>query len=238
VIDISDPLSPRIAGSIYEGGELAVSGDYVYVAQGSSGLGILPLQCDQSTPVLLRGFSLQPAPGAVTISWQVAADGEPFHFRLLGSNGDREWEVPFTADAAGATYTAVDRSDWLGAGSEIGYRLFLSSDGRSWSLLDSASTSLPASAAATRIVSVYPNPLNPRTTIAFAVRKAESIRLAIYDAAGRRVAVIQDGWTGAGIQEAHWDGCDDFGRSAAAGQYFARLEAGGQVDVQKILLVR
>jgi Peptidase family C25/Propeptide_C25/FlgD Ig-like domain/Peptidase family C25, C terminal ig-like domain len=84
----------------------------------------------------------------------------------------------------------------------------------------------------------YPNPSNRRAVIAYGLPEAGSVRLGIYDLAGRRVRVLIDGVQSAGAYEAVWDGNGDDGVRLAAGCYFSRLEAVGQTRRQKILLVR
>jgi hypothetical protein len=83
-----------------------------------------------------------------------------------------------------------------------------------------------------------PNPFNPRTTIRFDLPAAGSVRLAVYDVAGRLVRVLVEGERPAGSCEAVWDGRDAGGRGLAAGSYFARLEAGGRLQTVCMSLVR
>ena len=68
-----------------------------------------------------------------------------------------------------------------------------------------------------------PNPLDARATISFALAQPRDVRLAVYDVAGREVAVLADGPRAAGEHEEVWDRrCSD-GVLAGAGVYFARL---------------
>jgi flagellar hook assembly protein FlgD len=83
-----------------------------------------------------------------------------------------------------------------------------------------------------------PNPFNPRTTIRFDLPAAGTVRLAIYDVAGRLVKVLVEGEIPAGSHEAVWDGRDSAGRGMASGGYFARLQAGGKVETVRMGLVR
>ena len=84
----------------------------------------------------------------------------------------------------------------------------------------------------------YPNPFNPRITLRFDLPAAGTVRLAVYDIAGRLVRVLVEGERAAGIHEAVWDGRDATGRSAPSGSYLARLVAGGKVEVVGMGLVR
>jgi catechol 2,3-dioxygenase-like lactoylglutathione lyase family enzyme len=68
---------------------------------------------------------------------------------------------------------------------------------------------------------VSPNPGRGRTTFSFALPASGRARLAVYDAAGREVALLVDGEVPAGRHEAHWNA------AAAPGVYFARLDVPG-----------
>jgi hypothetical protein len=71
-----------------------------------------------------------------------------------------------------------------------------------------------------------PNPFNPSTTVAFTLPSAQPVRLAIYDAAGRRVRMLIEETRPAGLNEVRWDGRTDAGAPASSGVYYCRLEAG------------
>ena len=79
----------------------------------------------------------------------------------------------------------------------------------------------------------YPNPLNPVTTIRFALARAVNVNLTIYDILGRRVAVLVDESMGAGNHDVKFDGT-----GLASGVYFYRIQAGSFVETKKFCLVR
>ncbi|MCX5754306.1 MAG: FG-GAP-like repeat-containing protein, partial [Candidatus Krumholzibacteria bacterium] len=95
-----------------------------------------------------------------------------------------------------------------------------------------------ATPSATRITSIYPNPFNPSTRIAFELSARARVELAIYDVSGRRVAVVLDGEMGAGRYEVAWHGRTVSGGTAASGIYFCTLRAGDAAETRKIVLVR
>lgn len=84
----------------------------------------------------------------------------------------------------------------------------------------------------------HPNPFNARTTIAFTLPTACFCRLSIFDAAGRRVAVLLDESRAAGRYAVIWDGCDERGRPSSSGVYFYRLEAGRMTAMGRMALVK
>jgi hypothetical protein len=84
-----------------------------------------------------------------------------------------------------------------------------------------------------------PNPFRDETRVALAVPPgAGRARLAVFDAAGRRVRVLLDGASGAGRAAVVWDGRDDSGRAVAPGNYLLRLEAGGRTLSGKVTRLR
>ena len=85
---------------------------------------------------------------------------------------------------------------------------------------------------------VDPNPFGSGTNVRFGLAEAGTVTLAIYDTAGRRVALLTDGPVGPGDFAACWDSRDDQGRLVAPGVYVARLAVGGAVRTDKLILVK
>jgi hypothetical protein len=90
----------------------------------------------------------------------------------------------------------------------------------------------------TALTSIYPNPFNPQTRIAFDLAERSTVRLEIYDLQGTRVRALIEADLAAGRHEATWDGRDGTGRLLATGVYFARLEAGATKEMRKLTLVK
>jgi flagellar hook assembly protein FlgD len=63
-------------------------------------------------------------------------------------------------------------------------------------------------------------------------------RLTVYDALGREIAVLADGFLSAGNHEVRWNGRDSHGNPVSSGVYLYRLEAGGNAETKKMMLVR
>ena len=83
-----------------------------------------------------------------------------------------------------------------------------------------------------------PNPFNPMTRFAFTLASDQPIELAVYDLRGRRVReLVHESWT-TGRHVIDWNGRDDLGREMSSGVYFARLQAGPESAVIKVMLVR
>jgi hypothetical protein len=85
-----------------------------------------------------------------------------------------------------------------------------------------------------RLEQNYPNPFNPSTTFKFSLAKAGKTSLKIYDALGREVADVFDGYAQAG----EWLSVGFDASGLASGTYLARLESGTNTVTRKILLVK
>lgn len=88
----------------------------------------------------------------------------------------------------------------------------------------------------------YPNPFNPTTTIPFALQERSTVRLKVYDAVGREVAILVDEELPAGSYTSPFDAS-----GLASGVYFYHLTASRQgsqggaslfSETKKMMLVR
>ena len=84
-----------------------------------------------------------------------------------------------------------------------------------------------------QLLPAYPNPFRTEVAVPFAVERAGTVRLAVYDILGRQVSVLIDGEVAAGSHTALIDG-----QGLAAGVYLVVLESEGRRHSQKILLMR
>ena len=84
-----------------------------------------------------------------------------------------------------------------------------------------------------------PNPFQSRTVFAYDVAQRTRVTLRVYDVGGRVVRSLVAGTEQeAGRYTVEWDGRDDAGRAAAAGLYFARMDAGGRSDMRRLARMR
>jgi hypothetical protein len=84
----------------------------------------------------------------------------------------------------------------------------------------------------------YPNPFNPTTTIPFTLDRQSTVRLLIYDIAGREVKRVIEENKSAGSHMAVWNGTDEHGIQVPSGVYFVRVQAGSSVQTKKMILAR
>ena len=83
-----------------------------------------------------------------------------------------------------------------------------------------------------------PNPSDGRVGLEVSLPATARVRLAVFDVQGRRVATLVDGVRGAGVHPVTWDSRNGAGRRVAAGVYWARFEALGEVWVRAIVIAR
>ncbi len=82
-----------------------------------------------------------------------------------------------------------------------------------------------------------PNPFGAATTIPFALERAGSAELSVFDVSGRLVRRLAQGWLEAGAHALTWDGTDAQGRRVAPGVYLYRLTAGGFAGARHMVMV-
>ncbi|HEY3295602.1 MAG TPA: T9SS type A sorting domain-containing protein [bacterium] len=82
-------------------------------------------------------------------------------------------------------------------------------------------------------LSVYPNPFNPTTQIAFTLPSAERVTVKVFDLLGQQISVLQNGLLTAGQHRVTFDGAQ-----LPAGIYFLRLEAASHQRTLKLVLLK
>jgi len=83
-----------------------------------------------------------------------------------------------------------------------------------------------------------PNPALGLLTLRFSLARETLVRLAIYDATGRRVRGLASGAQPAGEHALAWDLRDERGHAVRAGLYFARLDAEGRSFTQRLVTLK
>ncbi len=84
----------------------------------------------------------------------------------------------------------------------------------------------------------FPNPFNPRTTVAYNLSQAVDVLLTIFDIQGREVATLVNSHLGPGHYQAIWSGKDLHGRGLPSGIYIARLMTPEHSQSIKMLLLK
>ncbi|MBU0518304.1 T9SS type A sorting domain-containing protein [bacterium] len=84
-----------------------------------------------------------------------------------------------------------------------------------------------------QLLSAYPNPFNPATTIRYNLSQAGEVELTVYNAAGQAVNTLVSGYLEAGYHEVQLDAT-----GLAGGVYLAELQAGERRQVQRLILLK
>lgn len=79
----------------------------------------------------------------------------------------------------------------------------------------------------------YPNPFNPSTTLRYALPRASSVRVEVYNTIGRKVETLIDKRQVAGKHQIRWE-ADEL----AGGLYFIRIQTPQQQLTQKVTLIK
>ncbi len=88
------------------------------------------------------------------------------------------------------------------------------------------------------LLSNYPNPFNPSTTIRFSVPTTSQVNLAIFDVLGKKVRTLVDRVMDQGTHPVTWDGKDDNGESLSSGVYMYRMRSANFVETRKMILTK
>jgi len=82
----------------------------------------------------------------------------------------------------------------------------------------------------------YPNPFNPVTVIRYTVPKDGLVKVRVYDALGKEVALLVNGIKQRGSYSIEFDG-NDF-KGISSGIYYYKMEAGDFTDIRKMVLIK
>ena len=116
------------------------------------------------------------------------------------------------------------------AGSTGVHTLTITDDDDKTTAIESGTGELPESFV---LEQNYPNPFNPETTIRYGLPEAGEVRLAVYNVAGHEVATLVDRVQPAGLHAVRFEA-----GHLPSGVYLYRLQAGGEIRVRTMLLVK
>ena len=83
------------------------------------------------------------------------------------------------------------------------------------------------------LLSAYPNPFNPITTLSFSVPNEGMIQVSIYNIAGQEIDKLANEFKAAGTYEYTWDAT-----GYSSGVYFARLNLNNTFHTNKLVLMK
>lgn len=238
VYDISEPAAPVLVGRGLVGGEardVAIVGDRIVLARGSSGITVAPSHCDIEVPVALFDLDASEAIDGTWVRWRAAA-GVFSRFDVRRSPGTGDDAAAF--EILGSRFDCAARCEFLDPerlpAAGFAYDVIATTADGAVSRLGPVFVAPRAQGASIRVA---PNPARGAVQFHLAPADAAPARLVIYDVAGRRVRDLRSR-TARGEPILTWSGCDEAGKPVPAGIYVARLQARGSVASVRFLWLR
>ncbi|NOX88983.1 MAG: S8 family serine peptidase [Calditrichaeota bacterium] len=207
---------------------------------------------DQSLPVTLTAFQVSQASNVALLSWRTESEIDNLGFNILRSNSandDFRTIASFLSDStlrglgtssAGKEYRFIDKT--VKAGNTYYYLLEDVSINGSKTKHGPVRIKIEKYLPETFYLSQnYPNPFNGQTRFEIGVPKKQSsvkTKIVIYDARGKMVKTLFDGFLEGGIHRFQWDGTSRFNRSASSGVYFYGVQSESFSLFKKLLLLR
>lgn len=212
------------------------------------------IQTDGSLPVELSAFTGNLHNGYIQLKWVTDSEIENLGFKIYRQTKGRSAEVLDTFEnneqllGHGSTneihmysYDDYDVEDgalytyWL---SDVDYQGIETKHDK-----DKIAVTFTAKSRDVRpneffLLSSYPNPFNPITTIKYELPEQSTVSLTVYDVRGHEIAILQNGVNPPGNYKVHWNGMDQSGNSVSTGLYFCRLEAGDFSQTIKMLYLK
>jgi hypothetical protein len=107
--------------------------------------------------------------------------------------------------------------------------------GSTTSVAENAATALPANY---RLLPNHPNPFRVSTAIRYELSQTGQVMLQVYNLAGQEVLQLVNNIQPAGRYTINWNGRDQQGQVVSSGVYICRLQAGGIVQMQRVVVMR
>jgi len=90
----------------------------------------------------------------------------------------------------------------------------------------------------TSLTGIYPNPFRQHCSLELELAKSCRLKLSVYDIRGRRIATIKDERLLPGTHQISWQAVDASGRALPSGVYILRMDAGPEVFIRKLMLLK
>lgn len=84
-----------------------------------------------------------------------------------------------------------------------------------------------------KLISIYPNPFNPSTTVKYQIPKLSLVTIVVYDVLGNALATLVNEEKPSGIYEVIWS-AEDF----PSGIYFCKLKSAEYVETKKMIILK
>lgn len=88
------------------------------------------------------------------------------------------------------------------------------------------------------LLSNYPNPFNPETTISYSMKEAGAVRIDIFNINGQIVKTLVNENKSVGNHKVVWNGEDEANNRCASGLYFYKMKSGSYSKTNKMILMK
>lgn len=237
VVNKSNPASPQYAGECYlphDPNSIAIYGSYAYIVSSQGGLGIY--QITNSTSVTLLS-SFLPHPSSNLVHCLVS--GTRLYVSDLNWN---ELDIFELSNPAQPVLLQQYKMNFGIVDMQLeNSLLYTANDFAGMHILDlnqMVGINDPLPEPQSLALSNYPNPFNPRTTIAFSLPDNGKVELDIYNMRGQVVRHLLDENKTKGSHSVIWNGKDDQNRDLASGVYVYRLSCGTRQQSARMILIK
>ncbi len=187
-------------------------------------------QWSDIVPVELTSFNTVNFGKNININWSTATETNNLGFELF-RNGTK---IAFVSGKGTTTekqnYFYEDKN--LNNGS-YKYELYqIDFDGSKY-LVASSLSEVNVNPTTFNLSQNYPNPFNPSTTINFSIPKSTNVKITIFNAIGKEIAVLVNGNFESGEHNVVWNA-----DNVSSGMYFYKMEAGNFTSTKKMMLIR
>jgi hypothetical protein len=227
VIDVSDPENPDLTGNCLTPGnsyDVCVSGDYVYLADGSS-FQVLNVFIPANPFIFGSYDDLAEAMGVYySDDYAYVADFD-FGLHVIEVSNPPYISYASSFETTGNVYDVYVLGDYIYMAEESSLLIL------KYPRVDvEEDINVPQEFS---LAWNYPNPFNNSTVISYELKQASTVSLSIYDLLGRRIEALVDTYQPAGNYHITWNACD-----VASGVYFYKLQAGDYAEMRRMMLLK
>ena len=170
-----------------------------------------------------------PASWTTTLCFGACPQAEVDTLNSLIMNGDSlEYTVTFNTDDQTADSGFVYMAFYAGGETDTVTQKFSVS-----TTVTDIEEPVAKTATSFRILSTYPNPFNPATTIRYQLPQVSRVALTVYDVSGKAVYTQDLGRQQSGVYSLRFNA-----EGLSSGAYLYRIQANGQVQTGKMLLLK
>ena len=90
----------------------------------------------------------------------------------------------------------------------------------------------------TDLITNYPNPFNPETTIQYAIAQQEKVVISIYNTKGQLIKTLINETKSPGFYTTVWDGTNSIGQTVSSGIYYYQISTASLHKMKKMIMIK